>query len=91
MQEITFAELLREFPNHGSHLHNLVTSRGATHFVVFENQDLSSSHLGEKSGIAIGSDFTYKTLEEVEGKWLGDLPSQRKYPVRFCCTINSQL
>ena len=62
----------------------LARNPGTTQLVFFENQVLDSSHLGESSIVAIGPSCTYKTLTEVEGKWLHDLPSQRQHPMFWC-------
>jgi hypothetical protein len=60
---------------------------GTTQLVFFENQMLDSSHCGESSIVAIGPDHTYKSVAEVQGQWLHDLPSQRQHP-QFCCEAN---
>lgn len=52
-----------------------------THIVVFENQDLCSSRLGDRTALAIGPGCTYQNIDEVASKWLHDLPSMRQYPV----------
>ena len=52
----------------------------ATHVVCFENVMLDSSQLGARSALCIGPQCTYKTLQEIEGKRLGDVPSRFQYP-----------
>ena len=52
----------------------------ATHMVCYENQNLSSSALGDRSALPVGPNNTLKTLEETEGHWLNDLPSLRQHP-----------
>ena len=59
----------------------------ATHAVLFVNQDFSSSQFGAWRTLAIGPDQTYKTLAEVDGQHLYDLPSQRMYPVASVAII----
>ena len=61
-----------------------VKATGATHLVLFENQDFWSSGFGFKSVVCVGPGCTYGTTEECEGKWLNDLPSQRKYATAWC-------
>lgn len=56
----------------------------ATSFVLFERLDLSSSHAGDNSILAVGPDNTYPDLESVYGRHLHDLPSQRQYAVAYC-------
>lgn len=54
-----------------------------THLVLFQCQQMDSSCFGSSTIIPIGPNNTYKTMEDVKGKWLHDLPSQRQYPVAF--------
>ena len=60
------------------------TSNKATHLVLFENQDFSSSQFGMRTVVCVGPECTYKIPSECEGKWLHDLPSQRQYATAFC-------
>jgi hypothetical protein len=62
----------------------LARNPGTTHLVYFENNLLDSSHCGESGVVAVGPNNTLKSLAEVEGKWLNDLPSQREYPLFWC-------
>lgn len=55
----------------------------ATHAVLFVNEDLSSSHIGEWSVMVVGPSVSFHTLADVEGKHLNDLPSVRQYPVGY--------
>jgi len=57
---------------------------GATHLVLYENQDMSSSCLGDRSALCVGPSCTRKTPDECDGQWLNDLPSQRQYAVAYC-------
>lgn len=50
----------------------------ATHIVLAENLNLSSQFLGQKSALLVGGEASFK-INECEGKWLNDLPSQRQY------------
>ena len=53
----------------------------ATHAVLFVNQAFDSSQFGAWHVMAVGPDNTYKSLDEIDGKHLNDLPSLRQYPV----------
>lgn len=61
-----------------------IERNSATHFVYFVNPDMSSSQLGNSTGLCVGPDCTFKTPEDCRGKWLNDLPSQRQYPEIYC-------
>jgi hypothetical protein len=52
--------------------------------VLFENQNMSSSRMGEATALAVGPSNTFKSVADCEGKWLKDLPSQRQYPTVWC-------
>ena len=51
---------------------------------LFENVNFDSSHFAERKALAVGPSCTYKTVEEIRGRWLNDLPSQRLYPTGIC-------
>lgn len=53
---------------------------GATHLVFFQNTMLDSTHLGEWTILFAGPGCTYKTVAELEGQHLGDVPSRFMYP-----------
>lgn len=55
----------------------------ATNAVLFVNLDFSSSQFGAWTVMAVGPNQTCKTVEEIAGRHLNDLPSQRQYPVAF--------
>jgi hypothetical protein len=78
-------ELQNEISNSGT-IENIVAlqkDKGTTHLVLFQNVDFTSSDFGSSTIVAIGPNRTYKTLAEVFGKWLNDLPSQRQYPIAY--------
>jgi hypothetical protein len=84
MKKITMDELLKQFDESvHDRLRALAEKPGTSHLVVFENQMLDSSQAGARSALRIGPACTTKTLDEAAGGWLGDLPSERKYPVAF--------
>ena len=55
----------------------------ATGAALFVNQQMDSSHCGDSSVLLFGPKLTYKGPEDIEGKWLFDLPSERQYPQEF--------
>lgn len=81
MKELTWQELLDLFDDtvHDA-LQKLRDSDGVDGLVVFENVNLSSSAIGKRTALAYGPDCTYHELDDVEGKYLNDLPSQRQEP-----------
>ena len=92
MKEITWKELLSLFdPIVHDALTNPPASIGATHMVVFENLQLDSSHIGERTGVFVGTNCDFKTLAQVNGRWLKDLPSQRQYPVAFAAIPSQEV
>ena len=52
---------------------------GTTAVVMFRNNDFCSSSFGAFSCIAVGPGKTYRAVEDCEGRWLNDAPSQRQY------------
>jgi len=64
-------------------LRALAVEDATTHLVVFENHNFSSTRLGDKTAVVLGPGHTYETLDDVDGKWLNDLPSMRQYPVAY--------
>jgi hypothetical protein len=80
MKKLTRDELFAMFDKE---VHNILTERlnrpDVTGMVVFVNQDMCSSQLGQSTALIVGPNCTYKSWQETEGKWLNDLPSQRQY------------
>ena len=58
-------------------------ARDARYIVVYENLDFWSSRLGERTALKVGPGCQVETLEQALQIWLGDLPSQRQYPVAY--------
>lgn len=84
MKQITMPEILDLFDKSvHARIKELAQNPRTSHLVLFENQDFCSSRFGAKSLMQIGPDCTYKTLSDVEGHHLNDLPSQRQYPIAF--------
>lgn len=84
MQEIHSREELAEVCKR-HHLpidkvHALVDRQGVRGLVIFMNHQMDSSAFGSCTALAYGSGCTYTSPQEMEGKWLNDLPSQRQYP-----------
>jgi hypothetical protein len=85
MKEITFDELLAQADKKIHHtLLNMAYDTGTEGFIVFENLQLDSSSLGQRTFVVYGPDKTYKSPKSAEDSWLNDLPSQRQYPTAFC-------
>lgn len=53
---------------------------GTAALVLFENGCFDSSSFGARTVVAVGPQRAIHNLEECEGRWLNDLPSQRQYP-----------
>lgn len=51
----------------------------ATHVVLFQNVAFDSSHFGEQSVLFVGPGCDNKTPQDLDGRWLNDLPSMRQY------------
>ena len=58
-------------------------ARDARYIVVYENLDFWSSRFGERSALKVGPGCSIETLEQALQIWLGDLPSERQYPVAY--------
>ena len=84
MKQITLTKLVADRPHLKDRLWAWSQEKvGATHLVVFQNITMDSSQFGAETVVAIGPTMTYKTLAEIEGRHLHDLPSQRQYPQEF--------
>jgi len=58
-------------------------AQDARYIVVYENLDFWSPRFGERSALKVGPGCQVETLEQALRIWLGDLPSQRQYPVAY--------
>ena len=58
-------------------------AQGARYIVVYENLNFWSSRLGERTALKVGPGCSVESLEQALQIWLGDLPSQRQYPVAY--------
>lgn len=84
MKQITPAEFLdRMHPATHAAIAGAIRTTHATHVVLMECHDFSSSHLGERTALCVGPECTY-TLESIKGHHLHDLPSMRQYPAAYC-------
>jgi hypothetical protein len=81
--EISRAEFIGLF-DHSAHgqLAALLDRPGVLGIVCFENLQLDASHAGDRTAVVYGPGCTYKTLEDVLGGHLGDVPNQIKYPTQ---------
>jgi hypothetical protein len=58
-------------------------ARIARYIVVYQNLDFWSSRFGERSALRVGPGCSVESLEQALSIWLGDLPSERQYPVAY--------
>lgn len=86
LKEITREELfaMLESPEVATQVEAQMKRPGVDALVVFENLHMGSSNLGASTIMIVGAPYTYKSVEECEGRWLFDLPSQRQYATSFC-------
>jgi hypothetical protein len=84
IREIALEELLARFgPQAQAAIRRMAAREGTERIALFENLDLSSSRCGEVQALAVGPGLTYRDVGELRGRHLGDLPSQRLYPVAY--------
>lgn len=80
----SWLELLAMFPKEvWVALEELRAREDVSHIVVFENPMLDSSQCGRRTAVAIGPGCTYKTLDEVRGRCLGQTPSVQQWPAYY--------
>lgn len=85
MKRVTYTHILAKTdPENHAALDALWSSSDTDALVLFVNENMDSSQFGATSILAIGSSRTYKTIAEVDGKYINDLPSQRQYPYEYC-------
>lgn len=90
MEELKFFEFLDLFEDDTQEkICQQIIHYDATHVVLAENIDMCSSQFGKRTAMLVGPNNTYKTVEECEGKWLGDLPSVRQYFTKFAVVPNT--
>jgi len=83
MEEVTIEEILMNFDEEDlKYLKEQARELDATHIVLAENNNMSASRFGQQSAMLVGGKASY-TLDECEGKWLNDLPSQRQYFTKY--------
>jgi hypothetical protein len=81
VKPITEEELLDMFdPEVRDRLLALAYKPGIKGLIVFENLMMDSSAFGSRTAVAFGPSCTYQKPDDVVGKWLNDLPSQRQHP-----------
>ena len=85
--EVTSDELLKAFADNvefQKQVEKMGKDQGAVIMVLFENLQMDSSKFGEKQILFIGGPTnTYKTLEDIRGQRLGDVPSRFQYPTKW--------
>ncbi len=84
LEKVSMKELLEKF---GLEIRPVIEERaqklGASHVVCFENLQMDSSAFGAMTALMIGPTCTYKTLDEVRERRLGELPSVFQYPTCY--------
>ena len=88
LQSLSWAEFAEKFDPEVHKL--LIESRqrpGVVALVLFENQQMDSSKFGNRSALRVGPSCSTKTVEELDGKWLFDLPSVRQYAVAYTTDV----
>ena len=58
-------------------------AQDARYIVVYEVLDFWSSRFGHRTALKVGPGCSVESLEQALQIWLGDLPSQRQYPVAY--------
>lgn len=80
LQQCQFPEVEALLDAYKAGLNRYPDAIGVVLWVVLQ---MDSSRFGDSMVLIIGPSNTYKTVADCEGKWLGDLPSERRYPVAF--------
>lgn len=84
MKRYNGADFLKEFsPSVYKKIMLAVEVCEATHVAIFQNQNFDSSSFGATAAVCVGPTCTYPDPEFLKGKWLGDMPSQRKQAVGY--------
>jgi hypothetical protein len=82
MKQITIDELFSLFDKEmHDGLVKALDLPGTDGAVVFENLQLDSSALGQRTAVVYGPGRSAKTYAELGATHLNDLPSRRQYPV----------
>jgi len=58
-------------------------AQSARWIVVYKVLDFWSSRFGHRTALKVGPGCQVETLEQALQIWLGDLPSERQYPVAY--------
>ncbi len=62
-------------------IQEMLERKNVTGIVMFENMDMSSSHLGERTAMIAGPECTYRSVAGCQGYHLGSVPSVFQYPL----------
>jgi hypothetical protein len=83
MKKVTMDEFLTLFDET---VHETIKQRfsiqNVTGIVCFETQalELIAAGRARRTAVIVGPTCTFKSVDDCQGKWLGDLPSERLYP-----------
>ncbi len=84
LEKVTLQELLERFE---AEIRMVIVERiatlGASHVVCFENLQMDSSAFGARTALMVGPTCTYKTVDEIRERRLGELPSVFQYPTCY--------
>lgn len=83
---LSFDDFLQLFAEdlHGK-IRGFALKDGVTHVVCFENLDMWSSELGQRSAVIVGSKQTHsiESILDTPYSRIGDVPSRFRYPVAY--------
>ena len=83
IKEVTAKELLERFGGSENDVKATAKKLKATAMVLMENLQMDSSMFGTKVILMLGPSLTYKTIADIEGQRLGDVPSRFQYPTMW--------
>lgn len=84
LKQLTAVEFLGKFdPTVHARIIELAKTPDAIALAVFENITFDSSLFGQRTAYVVGPNNTFKTLEQIDGKWVNDLPSQRMHATSY--------
>jgi hypothetical protein len=83
VKELNWTDFVAKFePEVHGKLSNARQTQGTDALVLFENLDMCSSHLGERTALRVGPGCSL-SLEQAAEQHLGSVPSIFQYPIAF--------
>ena len=84
IKQVTAVEFLKEVnPECVEDVKKMVKKTGAAGLVLFRNMNMTASAFGNSTIMAFGPKCTYKTVEQVQGGRLNDMPSQQQHTLMW--------